>query len=95
VKQVTLVEPEDLDGLRRQLDELRSAVERLSRCVEGLTPSFHPELPPVLTIPQVAEILGVSRAAVYASAKRGNLPGLLHMGRTLRVRTDAFLKELR
>jgi excisionase family DNA binding protein len=39
----------------------------------------------MLTIPEVARILGVGRHGMYLRARRGEVPGLVRIGRFLRV----------
>ena len=43
------------------------------------------DLPAMLTVEEAARLLRISRAAAYALAKKGTLPGVLRLGRTLRV----------
>ena len=51
-------------------------------------------LPPVLTVEEVARLLRISRGAAYQAARRGELPGVRRVGRTLRVSRDAVLTWL-
>ena len=51
-------------------------------------------LPAVLTIEEVARLLRISRGAAYQAARRGELPGVRRVGRTLRVSRDAVLSWL-
>jgi len=51
-------------------------------------------LPPVLTVEEVARLLRISRGAAYQAARRGELPGVRRVGRTLRVSRDAVLNWL-
>lgn len=44
-------------------------------------------LPPVLTVPEVAEFLRVTPKTVYGLVKRGELPSF-RVGRTLRCRRE-------
>lgn len=53
-----------------------------------------PDLPAVLTIPEVAQLLRISRGAAYQLARRGELPGTVKLGRTLRVHRDTVLRWL-
>ena len=49
-----------------------------------------------LTIPEAAELLGVSRGVAYEAARTGELPGVIRLGRRLlvsRVRLMALLGE--
>ncbi|MDP8931628.1 MAG: helix-turn-helix domain-containing protein [Actinomycetota bacterium] len=51
------------------------------------------DLPPTLSIPQAAEILGVGRDLAYQAAHRGELP-TVRVGRRLLVRTEELLELL-
>lgn len=51
------------------------------------------DLPPTLSIPEAAEILGVGRDLAYQAARRGELP-TVRVGRRLLVRTDQLLELL-
>ncbi len=51
-------------------------------------------LPPVLTVEEVAQLLRISRGAAYQAARRGQIPGVCRVGRTLRVSRDAVLDWL-
>jgi len=51
-------------------------------------------LPPVLTIPEVAKLLRLSRGAAYMAAARGHIPGVVRVGKALRVSRDAVLEWL-
>ncbi len=46
----------------------------------------------LLTVPQVAELLGMTPKAIYHRAERGQLPGALHVGRSLRFRRADLLR---
>ena len=52
------------------------------------------DLPFLLTADDMAELLRISRKAVYAMAERGELPGVTRIGRRLRVRRDLVLRWL-
>lgn len=45
-----------------------------------------------LTVPQVAEMLGMTPKAVYHRAERGQLPGVFRVGRSLRFRRADLLR---
>ena len=51
--------------------------------------------PVLLTPNEVAELLRTSRKAIYSMAERGQLPGIVRIGRRLLVREDALLDWLR
>jgi excisionase family DNA binding protein len=58
-------------------------------------PQVTPEgWPPLLTASEVAVALRTSRKAVYAMAKRAQLPGVTRIGRRLLVRRDDLLSWL-
>lgn len=44
----------------------------------------------LLTVPEVARVLRISRAQAYQLAQRGDLPGVVHIGRCVRVSADAL-----
>ena len=46
----------------------------------------------LLTVRQVAEFLGLTPKAVYHRAERGQLPGIVHVGRSLRFRRTDLLR---
>jgi predicted DNA-binding transcriptional regulator AlpA len=51
-------------------------------------------LPRLLTASETADILRTSRAAVYAMAERGQLPGVIRLGRRLLVDSGALVDFL-
>jgi excisionase family DNA binding protein len=51
-------------------------------------------LPPVLTVDEVAEILRVDSKTVYEAISRGDFPGVIRVGRCIRIFRDAFLAWL-
>ena len=53
------------------------------------------QLPALLTPTEVAASLRTSRKAVYAMIERGQLPGIVRIGRRVLVREDALLDWLR
>ena len=54
-----------------------------------------PRTPVLLTPNEVAELLRTSRKAIYAMVERGQLPGIVRIGRRVLVREDALLDWLR
>ncbi len=52
-------------------------------------------LPPVLTVDEVARLLRVNRKTLYESVRLGHVPGVVRMGRTIRIGRDALLEWLR
>ena len=47
-------------------------------------------LPLFLQVEEVAELLRVSRKAIYAMVERNEIPGVTKLGRRLRFRRDAL-----
>ena len=52
-------------------------------------------LPALLTSGEVAALLRTTRRAVYAMVERGQLPGVVRLGRRVLVRQDAMVEFLR
>lgn len=48
-------------------------------------------LPPLLTAEEAAEYLRLTLRAFYAAVERGQIPGVLKLGRRVRVRREALL----
>jgi excisionase family DNA binding protein len=53
----------------------------------------HP-LPPLLTAKEAGALLRTSRKAVYSMVERGQLPGVIRLGRRLLIRTRDLLDFL-
>ena len=51
--------------------------------------------PVLLTVTDVAELLRTSRKAIYAMIARGQMPGLVRVGRRVLIRADALVDWLR
>jgi excisionase family DNA binding protein len=51
-------------------------------------------LPPLLTPAEVAALLRTSRKAVYCMIERGQIPGVVRLGRRVLVRRDVLLRSL-
>jgi excisionase family DNA binding protein len=49
------------------------------------------DLPAILTVEEVAVLLRVSRGHAYRLAREGLIPGVVRLGKTLRVSRDALL----
>ncbi len=50
--------------------------------------------PDVLTVPEAAALLRVDRKSLYASIERGEVPGVVRVGRSIRLSRPALLKWL-
>lgn len=53
-----------------------------------------PRVTPTITVEAAGELLGISRSAAYGAARRGELPGLLAIGRRRVVATAVLLRAL-
>jgi excisionase family DNA binding protein len=51
--------------------------------------------PILLTPNEVAELLRTSRKAIYTMVERGQLPGVVRIGRRVLIRQDSLLDWLR
>ena len=47
-----------------------------------------------LTVPEVARLLRINRGRAYAMAADGTLPGVIRIGRTIRVDREALIAGL-
>ena len=52
-------------------------------------------VPALLTCAEVAKLLRTTRRAVYIMVERGQLPGVVRLGRRVLVRQDAMVEFLR
>ena len=52
-------------------------------------------LPPGLTVDEAARLLRVNRKTLYDAVREGRVPGVVRMGRTIRIGRDALLEWLR
>jgi excisionase family DNA binding protein len=50
--------------------------------------------PRFLRIPEVAQLLRINRGRAYTMASEGSLPGVVRLGRTIRVDRVRLLEEL-
>jgi excisionase family DNA binding protein len=60
----------------------------------GLGASGAP-LSPVLTVDELAALLRLERKAVYAAIRRGEIPGVIRVGRAIRICREAVVEWLR
>jgi excisionase family DNA binding protein len=51
-------------------------------------------VPTLITVAEVAAVLRTSKKAIYAMVERGQLPGIVRIGRRVLVREDALLDWL-
>lgn len=52
-------------------------------------------LPPALTVDEAARLLRVNRKTLYDAVRDGRIPGVIRMGRSIRIGRDALLGWLR
>ncbi|MDP2318241.1 MAG: helix-turn-helix domain-containing protein [Acidobacteriota bacterium] len=52
------------------------------------------DMPALLTVDEVADLLRTTRTAVYAMVARGQLPGVTRLGRRVLIRADELVKWL-
>ena len=58
-------------------------------------PTAVAELPPLLRVEEVAKLLRINRKSAYAAVESGAIPGVVRIGRSIRVSRDAVLEWLR
>ena len=51
-----------------------------------------PTLPPVLTVDEAASLLRVNRKTLYEAVRAGEVPGVVRVGRSIRIGRDALLR---
>jgi excisionase family DNA binding protein len=62
--------------------------------VQKITPETpRAELPSMLTVPEAAAWLRVGRSVLYEAIRAGQLPGVLRVGRFVRIDRDALKPE--
>ncbi|MCP3060952.1 helix-turn-helix domain-containing protein [Myxococcus sp. K38C18041901] len=55
------------------------------------TPNSPPVLPDFLTVDEAANLLRVNRKTLYEAIRLGSVPGVVRIGKALRVRRDALV----
>jgi excisionase family DNA binding protein len=53
-----------------------------------------PDAPATITVEQTAELLGIGRKTAYESIRRGEIPGVLHLGRRVLISVPAMITFL-
>ncbi len=80
-------------------DDTRAALTEGERATanEPAAPSdaVSPALPAALTVDEVAALLRLDRKTVYNAIARKEIPGVLRLGRAIRLSRDAVLQWLR
>lgn len=74
----------------RPNDEHSAATETAASDLAGSS-----ALPEALTVDEVASLLRVDRKSVYAAVSRGEIPGVLRVGRLIRFSREAVLRWVR
>jgi excisionase family DNA binding protein len=49
-------------------------------------------LPPVLTVDEAARLLRVNRKTLYEAVRAGEVPGVVRVGRSIRIGREALLR---
>lgn len=57
-------------------------------------PAHPPSLPDILKAEEVAQLLRINRKTLYEAVQRGEVPGVIRIGRSLRFRRYAVLMWL-
>ena len=60
----------------------------------GTAPLKVESLPPLMTAAETAELLRTTRKAIYMMAEKGQLPGVMRLGRRLLIHRDDVLRWL-
>jgi excisionase family DNA binding protein len=87
---------DEIRGLRRDVQELAAAL-RGDNGAEEPAPRERPlSLPAeaLLTPGEVASVLRTSRKSVYSMIERGQIPGIVRLGRKILVRRDRLTRWL-
>ena len=71
--------------------EAAVALESCEQSGRAMEPKL---LPPLFTVLEVAKLLRTSRKAIYSMIARGQLPGVVRVGRRVLVRADELLDWL-
>jgi excisionase family DNA binding protein len=76
--------------LQRQDTAIREAASKRSTQV----PDRRRSDPAVITVDEAAALLRVDRKSIYESIRRGELPGVVRVGRAIRISRTALLQWL-
>lgn len=52
-------------------------------------------LPPFITVSEFAKVLRISKNKAYEAAKRGEIPGVVRLGRLIRIPRESLLQYAR
>jgi|SRR5712664_4768735 len=80
--------------LATQLQRRDSALSEASSTQSGQFPDRRRTDPAVLTVDEAAALLRVDRKSIYESIRRGEFPGVVRVGRTIRIGRTALLQWL-
>ena len=53
-----------------------------------------PDLSPIMTVEELADLLRLNRKTVYEAVSRGEIPGVRRIGHTFRISRDAVMQWL-
>jgi excisionase family DNA binding protein len=87
---------DELRGLRGDLQELTAVVRHaMARTDEGADLDRRGSATsPLLVVEEVAELLRTTRKVVYSMIERGQIPGVVRLGRKILVRRDRLMRFL-
>jgi excisionase family DNA binding protein len=87
------------DAALAELHGLRSDIRELIAILRSQVPGrseLSEEMPPMMTLAEAAELLRTTTRALYQQIRRGQLPGVVRVGkRRLMVKTDVLLRGMR
>jgi len=81
-----MLDPAAMSELREALREI--ITQEVARALRGGAVS------PLMTVPEVAELLRTTAKAIYHRIERGQLPGVVHDGDRILVRRTDLLRSL-
>jgi excisionase family DNA binding protein len=87
---------DEIRGLRRDVQEFATILRGDNSSTQRAAAERSVSLPgqPLLTPDEVATVLRTSRKSVYSMIERGQLPGIVRLGRKILVRRDRLLRWL-
>ena len=76
-------------------DEDQTAGGLLGPAAQSNSATNATDLPPILTVDELAAFLRLNRKTVYEAVSRGEIPGVRRIGHTFRISRDSVLQWLR
>jgi excisionase family DNA binding protein len=75
-------------------NESRKAETPLAAALQAGDDETANDLPPIMTVDELAAFLRLNRKTVYDSVSRGEIPGVRRIGHTFRISRDVVLRWL-